>query len=183
MHSLQVSPFPYVIGEEFLRPDDASDVLTALERCSWTAVAGKHFEFGELQNVNLLEMIVQKLNERRVSSAVRDLLTTAFKIPLSTTMQAAAHRYRPGEGIGPHTDEGVKAARFILNLNRDWKPEHGGIWLLGNNIQLQPAEPLAPKSNSGFGFISGPETYHAMSERTFGESFAFIFEFSIVEGG
>jgi hypothetical protein len=181
MHNLRFSPFPYVVAEGLLRPDDAADLLTALEGSSWTTVAGKHFEFGELRNVSVLDIIVQKLNQHHISSGVRELLAAALNIPLSNTMQAAAHRYRPGDGIGPHTDEGVKAARFILNLNRDWKPEYGGIWLLGNNTQLQPAELLSPESNSGFGFISRPDTYHAMSERTLGESFAFIFEFSVIK--
>jgi len=114
------------------------------------------------------------------ASLIRIDLQDALRIDLPVPVRFMAQKYVQGAAIGPHRDYELKAVRFILNLNRGWGPNDGGIWVLSDNNQLSPEpEFIAPINNSGFGFVPGSNTYHALSARASSESYAVIFEFPL----
>ena len=89
------------------------------------------------------------------------------------------HKYDPGTAIGTHTDRGVTEFRFVLNLNRNWELSHGGVWILSSAPDLsKQTRYTAPIHNTGFGFGPGVNTFHALSERFVGTSYALVFRFS-----
>lgn len=173
-------PFNHVLLENVLANDVSADILAFLEGIVWKEVRGSFFSFHEVPNNIDRDALTDLLLSQRAESLIRDNLENGLQITLSLPVRFGVQKYVQGAGIGPHTDNELSAARFILNLNRGWTPSDGGIWLLSDNNQLLPEpEFIAPANNSGFGFVPGRSTYHALSERNVSEAFAIIFEFPL----
>ena len=106
-------------------------------------------------------------------------MRTAYNFGNAQLLTIDLHKYNEGSGIGAHTDRGVSELRFVLNLNRDWELAHGGVWILSSASHLSiKTRYLAPIHNTGFGFRPGNKTFHALSERFVGSSYALVFRFS-----
>jgi hypothetical protein len=99
------------------------------------------------------------LNERRSE------FERVFDCRLSQSFRLEIHRYVDGCGIGPHTDAGTPEVRFVMNLNRAWKPEDGGVWILSSDLVFRRdcCSYLPSLSNTGFVFSTSKASYHALS--------------------
>ena len=171
----QGRPFPHVLIDEVLNNSQCLILCRYLERLQWKKSQSRFYGFDVAPKGHLLEML---LPDSIISAIIRATLRLP-RISRGGKVRISAHRYRPGDGIGPHTDAGVHAYRFILNLNRGWSPEDGGMWLLSDNARLTEPVLIAPKNNSGFGFATGPRTFHALAERSASEAYSVIFEFAL----
>lgn len=166
--------------ENILTHEVSSDIIAFLEGVDWKDARGSFFSFQEIAHSADIETLREFLARTKVESLIRVELEDALHLDLYTPVRFGTQKYTPGSGVGPHTDSEVRAARFILNLNRGWSPSDGGIWLLSNNDQLLPEpEFIAPANNSGFAFVPAKDTYHALSERSSAESYALILEFPL----
>lgn len=171
-------PFCHLVLEDILANDAFADILAFLEGIVWKESQGSFFSFQEVLNSIDFQTLSRLLLSTQADSPIRNELENGLHINLSESVHFGFQKYTKGAGIAPHTDNELRAARFILNLNRGWIPTDGGIWLLSDNNQLLPEpEIIVPVQNSGFGFVPGQNTYHALSERTRSESYAVIFEF------
>ena len=172
------TPFKHLLLENVLANEVFTGILAFLEGAVWKESRESLFSFKKIPSSADIKSLNSLLFQSQADSLIRFELENALQISLSQPVRLVAQKYMPGSGIGPHTDSEVRAARFILNLNRAWTPSDGGIWLLSDNNKLSPEpEFVAPVSNSGFGFVPGRNTYHALSERNFSDSYALILEF------
>lgn len=172
-------PFGHLVLENILTAELCSNLVELLETFFWKESQESFFKIQKLldsADAKLLSGLLRDAAEPSIKAELENALRVGLRAPAHFGVQ----KYVQGNGIGPHTDSNVKAARFVLNLNRGWIPRDGGIWLLSDNNQLLP-EPqfVAPINNSGFGFVPGENTYHALSERNSSEAYAIIFEFPL----
>jgi hypothetical protein len=170
-------PFAHLILENILTKELCSDLIALLERVVWKESQESFFKIQRMSygaDVETVSNLLRDVAEPSIKAELENALCVDLPIPAGFGFQ----KYVPGTGIGSHTDSEANAARFVLNLNRGWTPEDGGIWLLSDNYQLRPQPKfIVPKNNSGFGFVPGKNTYHALSERNSSEAYAIIFEF------
>jgi hypothetical protein len=176
---LRTSPFEHLLLQSALTNNLCADIFNILEQVVWK----NSFEsFYSIQKI-LHETDIEALNSllrADAESEIRNRMEDVLRIDLGASATFTAQKYIVGDGIGPHTDSDVRAARFVFNLNRGWAPTDGGIWLLGTNSQFLPEpEYIAPVHNCGFGFVPEKNTYHALSQRNSSEAYAIIFEFPL----
>jgi Rps23 Pro-64 3,4-dihydroxylase Tpa1-like proline 4-hydroxylase len=103
-----------------------------------------------------------------------------FRTKLADPVDITAHQLVPGQRIRIHNDfiPGRETHRLLLQLNRDWSEECGGMLLL-----FQRPEPAAisrmirPTSCSALGFAISSDSHHAVSTVHKGERFTLVYSF------
>lgn len=103
-----------------------------------------------------------------------------FQTRLADPVDVTAHQLVPGQRIRIHNDfiPGRETHRLLLQLNRDWSEECGGMLLL-----FQRPEPEAvtrmiwPTSCSALAFAISPKSHHAVSTVHKGQRFTLVYSF------
>jgi len=103
-----------------------------------------------------------------------------FDTTLADPVDVTAHKLVPGQRIRIHNDfiPGRETHRLLLQLNRNWTEDCGGMLLL-----FQKPEPdgvrrmIRPSSCSGLGFAISPDSHHAVSTVHKGERFTLVYSF------
>jgi hypothetical protein len=177
---LNAAPFKHILLDDVLAEDVCRNAVVFLETIHWMETRDPLFAFHVNVSCDDPERLWNLVPRSIIEASIRTELACGLEIELTKPVRLGLQKYVDGSGIGPHTDSDLKVARFILNLNRGWTLNQGGIWLLSDNDQFLPAPMfVAPKNNAGFGFVPARNTYHALSERVASESYALIFEFPL----
>jgi hypothetical protein len=94
----------------------------------------------------------------------RRLFEKTYGLRLSQMSGLEIHRYSEGSGIGPHTDAQPPELRQVVNLNRGWSLDRGGVWILASDPNLREGKSYLPAlSNTGFAFPTSSRSFHALS--------------------
>ncbi len=182
-HRVEREPFTHVKAASVLNAEQAEYLLNALDRTEWRRRKESFAEFDVPEDPTVREELQDRLVQSCASDEVRGWLEEAVGAPLAADVIVDLHRYGPGTGIGVHTDGPVRQARFVLNLNRFWEPSQGGIWVLSARADLKaPVQFIPPLHNTGFGFLTTPASYHALSERQASVAYSVILGF-VLGGG
>ncbi len=108
--------------------------------------------------------MLHRLEREFLSDERRRLLEQIFECGLGGDLVLELHKYSAGDGIAPHTDRQFPDVRLVLNVNRRWQMEEGGIWMLSSHANLKPFTTYLPaSSNTGFAFSAGANTFHALA--------------------
>lgn len=179
---VESEPFVHVKVAPVLRVEEAEEFLSILEQMDWQRRKQSFYEFDVVTNHHSQENLQGRLIRTRTINRIRDWLERCLSTQLVPNAVVNLHGYAPGTGIGVHTDRPTAEARFVLNLNRSWQPNHGGIWVLSSHSDLKPpAHFLPPLHNTGFGFLTNAASYHALSERLVSVAYAVVFRFAVKE--
>ncbi|MDT4290269.1 2OG-Fe(II) oxygenase [Methylomonas sp. MO1] len=87
-------------------------------------------------------------------------------LPLTNRVLVTAQRMLPGQVIGIHSDRplvGYEIARLVVQLNRQWQPEHGGVLELFSSPESEAVFSVNPEYNKAFGFLLHGDSYHAVT--------------------
>jgi hypothetical protein len=90
-------------------------------------------------------------------------------LPLVNRVLVTAQRMQPGQVIGLHSDRpllGYEIARLVVQLNKNWQAEHGGVLELFESPEGQAVFKVNPEYNKAFGFLLHAESYHGVTEVT-----------------
>jgi hypothetical protein len=90
-------------------------------------------------------------------------------LPLVNRVLVTAQRMQPGQVIGIHSDRpllGYEIARLVVQLNKQWQAEHGGVLELFSSAEGEAVFSVNPEYNKGFGFLLHADSYHAVTEVT-----------------
>lgn len=90
-------------------------------------------------------------------------------LPLVNRVLVTAQRMLPGQVIGIHSDRpllGYEIARLVVQLNKDWKAEHGGVLELFSSPEGETVFSVNPEYNKAFGFLLHADSYHGVTEVT-----------------
>lgn len=173
-------PFPHVKVAPALNAEKATKILRLLDDMVWKRVTEEYYEFNVLSVQSQKEELQQCLLNWRIEDTIHVYLETYLDTSLTQKAIIEPHQYLPGTGIGVHTDGSVEEARFVLNLNREWRSDQGGVWILSRGSDLKPPVIyLPPIHNTGFGFMTAKASYHALSERFSAVAYTLVFRFEI----
>jgi len=90
-------------------------------------------------------------------------------LPLVNQFMVTAQRMLPGHVIGIHSDRsllGYEIARLVVQLNKHWQAEHGGVLELFASPEGEAVFKVNPEYNKAFGFVLHAESYHGVTEVT-----------------
>jgi len=176
------TPFDYFVSPHALKGDLSTRVLDWFEtEAPWTLVETDFYEQYEfsLWDVELPPPLLV-LREPRLLDQLKSKVGDQFKAELGNDIDVAAHKLVPGQRIRIHNDfiSGQKTYRLIIQLNRVWRDEDGGLILLFNSSD--PADihkAFGPGHNTAIGFVVSPKSNHAVSVIHSGERFTLIYSF------
>ncbi len=100
---------------------------------------------------------------------VLDRMREIIGLPLTNRIVVTAQRMQPGHVIGIHSDRplvGYEIARLVVQLNRQWQAEHGGVLELFATPQSKAVFRVNPEYNKAFGFLLHADSYHGVTEVT-----------------
>ncbi len=90
-------------------------------------------------------------------------------LPLGYRVLVTAQRMLPGQVIGIHSDRpflGYEIARLVVQLNKQWQAEHGGVLELFSSPEGEAVFSVNPEYNKAVGFLLHADSYHAVTEVT-----------------
>jgi hypothetical protein len=90
-------------------------------------------------------------------------------LPLVNRVLVTAQRMLPGQVIGIHSDRplvGYEIVRLVVQLNKQWQAEHGGVLELFSSPESDAVFSVNPEYNKAFGFLLHVDSYHAVTEVT-----------------
>ncbi len=90
-------------------------------------------------------------------------------LPLVGRVVVTAQRMLPGQAIGIHSDRpllGYEMARLVVQLNRHWQIEHGGVLELFATPDSAAVFRVTPEHNKAFGFLLHADSYHSVTPVT-----------------
>ncbi len=90
-------------------------------------------------------------------------------LPLVNRVVVTAQRMLPGQVIGIHSDRpllGYEIARLVVQLNKQWQAEHGGVLELFSSPEGEAVFRINPEYNKAFGFLLHVDSYHGVTEVT-----------------
>jgi hypothetical protein len=88
-------------------------------------------------------------------------------LPLTNRVLVTAQRMLPGQVIGIHSDRplvGYEIARLVVQLNKQWQAEHGGVLELFSSPESEAVFSVNPEYNKAFGFLLHVDSYHGVTE-------------------
>lgn len=178
----RTEPFPYFVEREAFGQERSEAVLAWLERESaWQLI---ETDFYEQYEFSLHDVRPPGSAEFLVAPGfLEDLLRVvarAFGVDLEPRVNMTVHKLIPGQRIRIHNDyiPGRETHRVIVQLNRGWQPEQGGLLMLFNSPDPSDVHRvLIPAHDSAVGFAISPKSHHAVSTTHAGERYTLVFSF------
>jgi hypothetical protein len=177
-------PYPHAIGDGLFAPELVDDWLRTLESVSaWrpqdggfyaadaTAVAPSDAPDGAMREM------LQPGGLARLEAAASQL----FETTLCLHGPVIAHRMRPGQGVGIHSDRpapGEETHRIVIFLARAPVPADGGHFLILAGPDVGRASSIIElASNTAVAFPLDDQSYHAVSRVVRGTRFSLVLSF------
>ena len=174
-------PFEHFAGHG-MQSDAGREWLHWLETdAPWELTTTDFYEQYEFSLLHAsLAPVVQRLASPETLTVLRHRMARHFHQPLSERVDVTAHKLVPRQTIRVHNDyiAGGESHRLLLQLNRGWKPEHGGYLMLFDGPEPETvSKVLEPKHGSVQAFAISPRSYHAVSTVHGGERFTVVYSF------
>lgn len=151
------------------------------QKAPWTLTTTDFYEQYEfsLQHITA-PFFLQDLIGPDTLASLRRQLFRLFGLPLSESVDITVHKLICGQTIRIHNDfiSGRESHRLLLQLNRGWKPEHGGYLMLFSGPEPESlTKVIEPANGSIQAFPVSPCSYHAVSTVHSGERFTIVYSF------
>jgi hypothetical protein len=177
----RTAPFPHFVSPQFYTPSFADTLLTWLEsKAAWQLKETVLFEQHQLGFSDFKHCReIQGLWDGTVLARMRDRVSNAFGVAVSSRINISAHKLVPGQFGGIHTDNVPgETHRVVVQLNRGRAADSGGnlVFLSGpspNDLAIA----FKQVSNSAAGFLLGEGSYHAITRVKTGTRFTIIYTF------
>ena len=155
-------PFPFFFVNEAFSEEQCA----ALEQLFSQDIEWQHRD-GAFYRCSICDVtgIIPATFQAEILSRIREITG----LPLVNRMLITVQRMQPGQVIGIHSDRpflGYEIARLVLQLNRHWQAEHGGVLELFESPEGKAVWGVNPEYNKAVGFLLHPESYHAVTEVT-----------------
>lgn len=123
-----------------------------------------------------------------VSDEVAAKLSTGLLLPIGASLphltEVTAHKLLPGQTIRIHNDhlEDGETHRILVQLNRGWSDEQGGLLMLFDGASASDVRRIVrPLHGSSFAFEISPRSFHAVSTIASGERYTLVYSFRDAE--
>lgn len=180
--SLRLTPFPHACITEAFSPVASIDMLCWLEESApWKLKIADFYEQYEFcfEDAKLPPDIAPLFSLQSLSS-LRKKIELAFQVRLKDEIDIVAHKLIAGQRIRIHNDfiSGQETHRVLIQLNRGWTQENGGMLLIFGSKNIQDVRHVyLPIHNTSVAFEISPQSFHAVSPVVSGERFTLVFSF------
>ena len=177
-----VLPFPYFVCPQALPSQLSLELLTWLEiEAPWKLVETDFYEQYEFSLLDVqLPPEISFLTSPEYLSQVKSQVESLFSIKLDTRIDFTAHKLISGQRIRIHNDyiPGCETHRLLIQLNRGWEDENGGMLMFFNSKSPSDIHKIfRPAHNSSVGFAISTESHHAVSTIHKSERFTLVYSF------
>lgn len=175
-------PFPHFHLEDALLSHIESPLIDWLEvDAPWHLTRADFYEQHEFsfEDCKLPEPI-SSLKSPLLTRYIQDCLSQSFSVKFDHRVDITAHRLTAGQVIKIHNDyiPGRETHRLLIQLNRSWVPDQGGLLVLFSRLSAEAASKfILPKSRSAFGFEISSKSLHAVSKIHSGSRFTLVYSF------
>lgn len=177
-------PFAHVATTGAVGPALAEATLAWMERdAPWTLRIADFYEQWELhlERATLPEPLSKLLDPDFVDTLKVRLLGPIIAADLEL-VEVTAHKLLAGQTIRIHNDyiEDAESHRILIQLNRGWRDEQGGLLMLfGSSSSGDVQRVIRPIHRSAFGFSISNRSFHAVSTIAEGERFTLVYSFGL----
>jgi hypothetical protein len=179
---LRSGPFPCFTVAQVISEEVEQALLTWLESdAPWRLAV---MDFYEQYELDLREVdLPPNLKPLFSDCAVGELRTTVgalLNTSLVPEVEITAHRLKQSQKIRIHNDArpGGETHRLLVQLNRGWTEQNGGLLMLFRGPDVETLEDIIfPASRSAFGFEISSRSYHAVSQVHQGDRYTIVFSF------
>jgi 2OG-Fe(II) oxygenase superfamily len=153
-------PFPFfTVSEAFTREQCARLEQLFVGEEAWRPQEGEFYRCSFLDATGAMP--------RKFLSDMHARMRVLTGLPLMDHVEVTAQRMLPGQTIGVHSDRpllGFELVRVVIQLNRHWQKEHGGVLHLYERLDGPACLNIHPTYNSAVGFVLHPNSYHAVTQ-------------------
>lgn len=176
------SPYPHIVSAKALNSDDAETILRWFETSApWKLVEESFYEQYEFSLRDVVPPVdIAPLFSNESLERLTLLVEKWFCVSLSDKVDVTAHKLVPGQTIRIHNDfiPGQETHRVLVQFNRGWKDENGGMLMLFGSMNPSDIKQVyRPSHNSGVAFEISKKSLHAVSTIHGGERFTLVFSF------
>lgn len=176
------APFDYFTAPETFCNGFDSELLEWLEKYdSWKLVEKDFYEQYEFSFLDVqLPPHLSFFQQSSSLQIIRAKIEEIFQTRLSSKIDFNAHKLIAGQRIRIHNDfiPGQETHRLIIQLNRGWSDENGGLLLLFNSGNPSDVHKIiSPVHNSAVAFKISPNSNHAVSTVYEGGRFTLVYSF------
>lgn len=177
-------PFAHVATTGALGAALAEAALEWMESdAPWTLRIADFYEQWELhlERATLPESLWELLDPDFVNALKVRLLDPIIAADLELA-EVTAHKLLAGQTIRIHNDylEDAESHRILIQLNRGWRDEQGGLLMLfGSSNSGDVQRIIRPLHRSAFGFSISDHSFHAVSTIAEGERYTLVYSFGL----
>ena len=175
-------PFDYFTAPNVFSSGFDFELLDWLEKYdSWKLVEKDFYEqyefsFLDIQLPPHLSFFQQSTSLQTIKSKIESI----FQTKLSNKIDFSVHKLVQGQRIRIHNDfiPGQESHRLLIQINRSWSDENGGMLLLFNSDNPSDVHKIiTPVHNSAVAFKISPKSNHAVSTVYEGGRFTLVYSF------
>lgn len=175
-------PFPHFHLENAVLSSIESPLIEWLERdAPWHLTRADFYEQHEFSFEDCeLPAALAGLKSPTLIRYIKDSMSQSFSTGFDGRVDITAHRLTAGQVIKIHNDfiPGRETHRLLIQLNRSWVPDQGGLLILFSDPSAKAASKfILPKSRSAFGFEISTKSLHAVSKIHSGSRFTLVYSF------
>lgn len=175
-------PFKYFLADKAFDRGVSLLLLEWLEsHAPWKLIIT---DFYEQYEFNFLDVRLPShlffLQEQAFLDDIKGRMERVFGVNLSPRVDLSAHKLIPSQRVRLHNDfiPGQETHRLLIQLNRGWTDEKGGLLVFFNSSNPADVHRLfLPVHNSVVGFAISPDSNHAVSTVYGGERLTLVYSF------
>lgn len=181
---VRLVPFAHVATAGALGAILAEATLGWMESdAPWMLRVADFYEQWELhlERATLPETLSELLDPDFVEKLKLRLLVPIISADLEL-VEVTAHKLLAGQTIRIHNDyiEDAESHRVLIQLNRGWRDEQGGLLMLfGSSSSGDVQRVIRPLHRSAFGFSISDRSFHAVSTIAAGERYTLVYSFGL----
>ncbi len=179
---LESNPFEHLLIPHVLGEAGSEAVLVWFETSApWRLKVASFYEQYEFSLLDCeLPPAIDALLGRHIVQGVRSKVEAVFETRLDERCDVTAHKLVRGQRIRIHNDyiPGQETHRVLVQLNRGWADENGGILMLfASDDAADLVKAFRPQHDTGFAFAIGPGSHHAVTPIASGDRYTLVFSF------
>lgn len=179
---VESNPFDHLLISHVLGEAGSEAVLAWFETFApWRLKIASFYEQYEFSLLDCeLPPAIDALLGHHIVQDVRSKVEAVFGTQLDERCDVTAHKLVRGQRIRIHNDyiPGQETHRVLVQLNRGWADENGGILMLFASADASDlVKALRPQHDTGFAFAIGPGSHHAVTPITSGDRYTLVFSF------
>lgn len=179
---LELTPFRYGLIAACMEQSRANAMLEWLENeAPWKLRVADFYEQHEFSfdDVVLPDAIADAFSPSS-RQELRQYMEEIFGVELSTQIDITAHLLTHGQRIKIHNDfiPGEESHRLLIQLNRGWKDDNGGLLVFFNSDDPSDVHRvLRPIHNTGVVFEISESSLHAVTPIQAGDRYTLVLSF------